>query len=115
MKPQLGPGLRQAGANPLVVHLPGHLQPLELRRILRDVSVPEGTLVVLDFACVPEIGETVLAVLATTQRRLRRHGARLALWRLRTQPRCLVAAARFCRVVEVIDGEPDGWPDHRVP
>jgi len=103
--------MEYVGDDALVIHLVGRLDLpglLQLRKVLRTVVI-DRPWVLLDLAAVPEFHHGVLAVLSATQRRLRRHGSRLALWRLRAQPLQLVRDGRLIRGVEVVTGPVADW------
>lgn len=101
-------GLDYLGEDALVVHLAGRLGPAAMLRLLRDLRL-NSTWVILDLSHVPELDPPTLAVLAKTQRRLQHHGAHLALWHLRAQPRHLIEERRFHRIVEIVDGDLHAW------
>jgi anti-anti-sigma regulatory factor len=108
---QLTAKMEYVGDDAVVIHLVGRLDIpglLQFRRILRTMVIDRPWML-LDLAAVPEIHPGVLAVLSATQRRLRRQGSRLALWRLRAQPLQLVRDSRLYRGIDIVTGPLTDW------
>jgi len=95
----------------LVIHLVGWLDIpglLQLRRILRAL-VPDRPWLLLDVAAVPEFHPGTVTVLAAAQRRLRRQGSRLVLWRPQEQPAEVIRDAGFHSAIDVVTAPLDEW------
>lgn len=108
---QLTAEMEYVGDEALVIHLMGRLDMsglLHLRRMLRTL-VPDRPWLVLDVAAVPEFHPSTVTILAAAQRRLRSHGSRLALWRLRGQPAEVIRSAGFHSAVDVVTTPLDVW------
>lgn len=109
--PAIATRVEQMGTDVTLLRVIGRLDPvglLTLRRVLRELAVTRPWLI-LDMAGVPECHPRTVVVLNQTQRRLRRHGARLALWHLRSQPRSLFAAPASRQELEIAHGDLAEW------
>jgi hypothetical protein len=92
-----------AGPEAILLRVVGRLDLGGLSTLRRAVNELPRTRpwLVLDLAGVPECHPDTPVVLAATHRRLCRRGQRLALWRLRTQPRAMLAAQADGRAPEI--------------
>jgi hypothetical protein len=107
--------VEQVGSEVTLLRVIGRLDAvglLALRRVLRELPLTRPWLI-LDLAGVPECHPRTPMVLEATQRRLRRHGGRLALWHLRSQPRSLFAAAASRRDLDIAEGDLAEWVSRR--
>jgi anti-anti-sigma regulatory factor len=113
--PAIATRVEQLGTDITLLRVIGRLDTvglLALRRGLRELAVTRPWLI-LDMAGVPECHPRTVMVLNQTQRRLRHHGARLALWHLRSQPRSLFAAPASRQELEIAHGDLAEWVSRR--